>query len=653
MALSRLPFGLLASTLLALLPAVDAGSAALKNVQPAAATVSSDSKAGAPLFKSETVQLTQDVIQRIKETDALADYAHLFTFDDGQAKAVPTFTDGGKSCKLLPGDDEWPVEEIWDAFDVLLGGTLTPIIPVASPCYKDSEYDNYDALKCATVVANWTTSELHTTDPGSTMFPIYEGRTCVPTTDPSGSCTQGGYSSYAVEVANVAQIQLALNFARETNVRLVVRNTGHDYNGRSTGAGALSVWMGNLKEIQYIDEYMSSDYDGPAMKVGAGVQVFELYEEADKHNVNALGGICPSVGYTGGYLAGGGHSPLMPLYGMAADQILALEVVTADGQFVTASPTENSDLFWAMGGGGGGTYGIVTSAIVKVHKPVPIVTSMVSFASSDAETYWAAVKAFWDNFPDWNEAHTYSYFWVFNKSGEYTFDITPFYAPNHTLSTFKEVIKPWFDVLDKLGIDYTAETVEHETFKSSYDSTFGLQDYRVGAYSSVPGNRLIPKSNWDTEEKRAYTFGVVRDIVDKYGGIGGYHQSPRNPEKIQNAVNPAFRKEASFLIGSSKVSETATVEELKAASLRLETEILGPLRDVSPDGGSYNNEADVMEPNWQHSFWGDLYSDLLKVKEKWDPNGVFYVHHGVGTEGWTVNDGQQGVQTQNGRLCRV
>lgn len=125
------------------------------------------------------------------------------------------------------------------------------------------------------------------------MYSIYEGKTCLPTEDPSGSCTQGGYSSYAVEVSNVAQIQLALNFARETNVRLVVRNTGHDYNGRSTGAGALSVWMHNLKDTEFIDLYHSSEYEGPALKVGAGVQVYELYEAADKYGVNALGGLCP------------------------------------------------------------------------------------------------------------------------------------------------------------------------------------------------------------------------------------------------------------------------------------------------------------------------------------------------------------------------
>lgn len=342
----------------------------------------------------------------------------------------------------------------------------------------------------------------------------------------------------------------------------------------------------------------------------------------------------------------------MPLYGMASDQILALEVVTADGRYVTASPTENSDLFWALGGGGGGTFGIVTSAVVKVHPYVPIVTSMISFETSEAETYWEALKSFWDQFIPWNEAGTYSYFWISNSSGEYSFQMTPFYAPNHTISSFNEVIKPWFDTLDDLGIDYTAETEQHETFKESYDSTFGEQDYRVGSYSSIPGVRLLPKSNWETEEKRSETFSVIRDIVDKFGSIGGYHQAPRNPDKILNAVNPAFRREASFIIGSSAVAENATAEELEEASRVLETEILGPLREVSPEGGGYLNEGDIAEPDWQDSFWGHHYPRLLEVKQKWDPREVFYVHHGVGTEDWEVLDGDAGVQTQNGRLCK-
>lgn len=127
------------------------------------------------------------------------------------------------------------------------------------------------------------------------MWPIYEGRTCRAGTDPSllANCTQGGYSLYSVNVSNVAQIQLAVNFARSLNLRLVVKNTGHDYNGRSTGYGALSLWTHNLKDILFIPNYETRDYTGPAFKLGAGVQGIELYEAAEAEGLTGVSGICP------------------------------------------------------------------------------------------------------------------------------------------------------------------------------------------------------------------------------------------------------------------------------------------------------------------------------------------------------------------------
>jgi FAD/FMN-containing dehydrogenase len=199
-------------------------------------------------------------------------------------------------------------------------------------------------------------------DPGLIFYPTYEGKTCLqnPEYVAAGQCTQSGYSAYSVNVSNAAQIQLAVNFSRALNLRLVVKNTGHDYNGRSTGKDALSIWTHNLKDIRYIADYKSSGatYSGPVMKIGAGVQGFELYEVADKYGVSAVSGICPvsvltlfhrvsisnmyqSVGIAGGYSTGGGHSPLMQLFGMGADQVIAMEVVTAAGLFVTATPEIN------------------------------------------------------------------------------------------------------------------------------------------------------------------------------------------------------------------------------------------------------------------------------------------------------------------------
>lgn len=128
------------------------------------------------------------------------------------------------------------------------------------------------------------------------MNVLYYGMTCpVPASGvvANGTCTQGGIAEYAVKIKNVAQIQLAVNLARSLNLRLTIRNTGHDYNGRSVGKGALSIWTHGLKEIVYVQDYKSSSYSGPVFKVGAGVQAFELLQAAEKYGVTAVTGICP------------------------------------------------------------------------------------------------------------------------------------------------------------------------------------------------------------------------------------------------------------------------------------------------------------------------------------------------------------------------
>jgi FAD/FMN-containing dehydrogenase len=166
-------------------------------------------------------------------------------------------------------------------------------------------------------------------------------------------------------VSNVAQIQLSVNLARSLNIRLVVKNTGHDFNGKSAGAGALSIWTHYLKGIQFIPAYKdkSGSYTGPAFKAGSGVVAKELYAAVKAKGLTVVGGEGQTVGVLGGFIQGGGHSPLSSIYGIAADSVLAMEVVTPDGRFVTASADTNPDLFWALRGGGGLTFGVVTSGM--------------------------------------------------------------------------------------------------------------------------------------------------------------------------------------------------------------------------------------------------------------------------------------------------
>jgi FAD/FMN-containing dehydrogenase len=98
--------------------------------------------------------------------------------------------------------------------------------------------------------------------------------------------------SYIVNVTNVAQIQLAVNFARSLNLRLSVKNQGHDFNSKSVGAGSISVWTSHLNHIQYLGpEFSIGSFKGPALKIGAGVETLQVYEYADGLGLEVVGGV--------------------------------------------------------------------------------------------------------------------------------------------------------------------------------------------------------------------------------------------------------------------------------------------------------------------------------------------------------------------------
>jgi FAD/FMN-containing dehydrogenase len=493
------------------------------------------------------------------------------------------------------------------------------------------------------------------------MNPLYYGMTCpIPASGnfAKGTCTQGGYSEYAVKVSNVAQIQLAVNLARSLNLRLVVRNTGHDYNGRSVGKGALSVWTHGLKDILYVKNYTDSMYSGPVFKAGAGVQGFELYLAADKYGVSAVAGICPTVGVIGGYSAGGGHSPLMQHFGVGSDQIVALEVVTANGRFVTATPTVNSDMYWALLGGGGGTFGIVTSAIIKVHRKIPVTVSTWTLMTSEnvsADAFWEAFRFFYDNFPTYNAAKTYSYFSLMKLApGAYSWTMGPFFATDKTVAEYEALITPFYDKCVSLGINLNANTTYYDSFYPAYQATFATFDYFVGGAGAIPGNRILPTENWATQDIRNQTFAAIKNAVENALMLNMYHQHPAEQEKADlNSVNPAFRNEQSMVVVIQLVLDQSPVG-WKAGVDQLNTIILNPLREITPTGGSYGNEADIAEPDFQQAFWGKNYPRLLEIKKQVDPTGLFYVHHGVGSEEWVVDDkGIVGVQSTDGTLCRA
>ncbi|KAL0569699.1 hypothetical protein V5O48_012259, partial [Marasmius crinis-equi] len=179
------------------------------------------------------------------------------------ALAIISLAQSPPSCRTFPTDDSWPATDVWDAFNRSIDGRLVKTIPVGTPCHDP----NFDEQKCSIVQESWHQYEFHEAIPASIMDPIFLNQTCDPFTSRNQPCTLGNYVTYAVNVSSPDHIIKTVRFVKEHNVRFVVKNTGHDYLGRSTGAGAVSVWTHNLRDITWLPTYQSSEYTGPALKV--------------------------------------------------------------------------------------------------------------------------------------------------------------------------------------------------------------------------------------------------------------------------------------------------------------------------------------------------------------------------------------------------
>lgn len=113
--------------------------------------------------------------------------------------------------------------------------------------------------------------------------------------------------------------------------------------------------------------------------MGAGVPFKDVYEFADANNVTIIGAYHQTVAPSGGWVMGGGHSVLTPVYGLGVDRVLQFKIVTPDGELRVANEFQHPDLFWALRGGGGSTFGVVLESSMRVEPRMSLVVAAISF----------------------------------------------------------------------------------------------------------------------------------------------------------------------------------------------------------------------------------------------------------------------------------
>lgn len=548
------------------------------------------------------------------------------------------------TCKTLPSALS---SATWAAFNKTLGGQLIKPVAPAAPCHPDQA--SYNAATCTTIQSEWTGFPFHRSNPVSSAWENYNNDTCLP--DASYSCSTAGYPAYVINATSEAHVQLGVAFAALHNIRLIVKGTGHDYMGRSSAPNSLSIWTYNLKGFSYHSTFKpagcSATIKTTAITVAAGHDMQELYAATDAVNQTIVGGEAEGVGI-GGYLTGGGHSALSVSYGMAADNVLEVTMVTPTGSLITANECTNTDLFWAIRGGGGGTFGVITSATIKTY-PTPsyAILDFTILMATASDAYWDMQTYMLSQYPSLSNQGISGYPYVLPEyevapgvyyalyTGKWHDHNSP-YGQSNLTAIFDPI---WTHIKTTWGsslIEFVNATTYYHT---RYEAHLANHDESVTGTDTVLGSRLL------TEATLSGNQTALKEAIKGFTGtgpnagsgpflLGGRGVRDAVPRGGSDAVLPAWRSALAHVTTQGYwTPQNATSKAEVLAANTAQTQFL---RDLQPVGGVYVNEADIQEPDWQTTFWGSNYAPLLAIKKLRDPNNVLWCFPCVGSETWHV-----------------
>lgn len=538
--------------------------------------------------------------------------------------------------------------------------------PLAIACYAGPEQD---ADECQNVDESWSNAVFQSGDPIGLSYPV--NITCPPVNatagERPGSCSLGKQPLYAVNATSEEHIAAAVNFARSHNIRIVIKETGHDILGRSEGGASLLIWTRYLRNgVEFIENYQSlcnescnaRSWSGAAIHIDGGYTWADVYPVAKQNGRVVVGGGTPSVSSTGGWMQGGGHGPASRQFGLGADQVLSARVVLADGCIITASPCENQDVYFAIRGGGPGTYGVVLSTVIKAWPNVDVQVQSLAIAPlSNTSALLDAIATLYSAYPGLNDAGYAGYgTWSIASPtpifGNFTAAyVHGFYTFNQTIEDGRNAFAPTLEKLLPANGTSLFVSVSYSSFDDywSFYEDVARAEPPVGT-SSALGSRLFSRSSVHND-----TAGL-RSMVETVAGAQNESTS-NNFELVSggrvfedasdpySGLNPAWRKSyfsnivaRGWAPGSSEMVKSAVRRDITYNKV-------AAMEQQAPDTGVYMNEADRLDPNWQRNFYGDHYDRLLQIKRRRDPGGVFYCPTCVGSAEWEEDD--------EGRLCQV
>jgi FAD/FMN-containing dehydrogenase len=564
------------------------------------------------------------------------------------AALLPAQTARAKTfSRVRPGQPGWPAAADWAKLGAAVGGRLAPVTmpDLASPDAK-ALLGNPFYLADQPGLSEW-----------------------------SGwlDAWRSSPSAYVVAAENTADVVAAVRFARAHKLRLVIKGRGHSFFGASNAPDSLLLWTRRMDAVKVHDAFTpagSTAAPVPAVSCGAGAMWLHAYQAVGVGAGRYVqGGGCTTVGVAG-LVQGGGFGSFSRGFGSAAASLIEAEVVTADGKVRVVSHAREPDLLWALKGGGGGTFGVVTRLTLATHE-LPQNFGAVSLAvhahSDDAFRHLLA------HFIDLYAANLFNPHWGEQATAlpDNRLKVSMLFQ-GLTEDQAGAAWKPLLEFLSSNSVDYDGQ----ESFSVTAIPARAFWNADVmrrapGAIVSDPRPGAAPTDFWWTGDGEtaggfwsAFTSAWMpasllaqnrTALVDAWfaasrlwsvafhfnKGLAGAPETAIAASR-ETSTNPDML-EAFALAIIARAGEPAFAG-MPEPNLVLTRFLAGrvqasmkALRVAAPDTGAYVNECDYFQDNWQRAFWGQNYPRLARIKRRYDPEGLFTVHHGVGSEAWSAD----------------
>jgi FAD/FMN-containing dehydrogenase len=559
------------------------------------------------------------------------------------------------------GDPGWPSEALWKQLRDEVGGALVKVRSPLADCRPGATTAACEQLFKSAGNPYFLSDEVGLTQ----TFGWVDAWTSKP-------------SVYAVAARRTADVVAAVNFAREQRVRLVVKGGGHSYQGTSNAADSLLIWTRAMRDIVVHDAFVARGCAGGgapvrAVSVGAGALWAEVYDAVTtKAGGYVQGGGCMSVGVAG-LVQSGGFGSFSKAWGLASASLLEAEVVTADGVVRIANACTNAELFWGLKGGGGASLGVVTRLTLRVHAlPEDFGAVNITVQATSAPAYRrliGAMLAFYGTSlmnPHWGEQVRFRPDNVLKISMVFQ---------GLTRGEARAVWQPFMDALDAAPdwkVEFSPLKIVATSARDFWSPTlvkrllgFIKSDDRPGAPATNvfwPGDQgqagqflhgydsaWLPASLLRAD--RIAALGDALFAASRHHGLSLHFNkglAGATADVVASAkdtaMNPAVLDAFALVILGDEESQAypgVAGHEPDVASARQAAQAIAramaELRKVVPAPAAYVAESNYFEPRWQEAFWGSNYARLLAVKGRFDPDGLFVVHHGVGSEGWSAD----------------